>query len=171
MAAGNYTGTKAELDLRQHLAAVEQRHIETDPHGEREEVRQIFARKGFTGELLERIVAVITGERGRWVKTMLAEEYGLPIEDRSPLRAAAATFSAFLACGSAPLLPYLLGVRSPFAWSVGLTAAVFFAIGSVQSRWSTYAWWLTGISTLGIGAVAASLAYFVGYVLRGLGLG
>ena len=171
MAAGNYSGTKAELDLREHLAAVERRHIEQDPGGEREEVRQIFARKGFTGKLLERIVGVITGERGRWVKTMLAEEYGLPIEDRVPLRAALSTFSAFLVCGAAPLMPFLIGLKHPFSWSVGLTAAVFFTIGSAQSRWSVYPWWQTGFGTLGIGGVAAALAYLVGYLLRGLGVG
>lgn len=171
MAAGNYSGTKAEEALRHHLASVEHRHIEADPRGEREEIRQIFARKGFTGALLERIVEVITGERGRWIKTMLSEEYGLPMEDRSPLKAAWATFSAFLSCGAAPLLPYLLGLESAFAWSIGLTATVFFTIGSVQSRWSIYPWWQTGLATLGIGGIAAGLAYGVGYLLRGFGMG
>lgn len=171
MAAGNYSGTKSEHELRQHLVAIEHRHIDEDPHGEREEIRQIFERKGFTGELLDRIVAVITGERGRWVRTMLSEEYGLPHQDRKPLRAAFSTFSAFVVCGSAPLAPYLLGAENAFPWSVGLTAAVFFAIGSVQSRWSIYAWWQAGMSTLGIGAAAAGLAYLVGYLLRGLGVG
>jgi VIT1/CCC1 family predicted Fe2+/Mn2+ transporter len=171
MAAGNYSGTKAELDLREHLAAMEKRHIDHDPRGEREEIRQIFQRKGFTGELLERIVSVITGERSRWVKTMLAEEHGLPIEDRRPLRAALSTFSAFLLCGSAPLLPYLVSLERPFLWSTALTGAVFFTIGSVQSRWSIYAWWKTGLGTLAIGAVAAALAYGVGRLLAGLGVG
>lgn len=171
MAASNYSGTRAELDLRHHLVLVEKRHIETDPHGEREEIRQIFERKGFTGALLERIVEVITGERGRWIKTMLSEEYGLPMEDRSPLKAAAATFLAFLVCGTAPLVPYLFSLEPRFSWSIGLTATVFFAIGSVRSRWSIYPWWQTGLSTFAIGSVAAGLAYLVGYVLRGLGVG
>lgn len=171
MAAGNYQGTKSEHDLREHLEAVERRHIEEDPRGEREEIRQIFERKGFTGKLLERIVGVITGERSRWVKTMLSEEYGLPIEDRSALRAACSTFSAFIICGAAPLSPYILELENPFAWSLGLTATVFFTIGSVQSRWSVYPWWQTGLGTLGIGAMAAGLAYGVGFLLRGFGVG
>lgn len=171
MAAGNYSGTKAERDLREHLVSVEERHIESDPTGEREEIRQIFARKGFTGELLERIVGVITGDRGRWVNTMLTEEYGLPMEDRVPATAAWSTFSAFVVCGTVPLLPFLLRASTPFPWSIGLTASVFFSIGSVQSRWSIYPWWKTGLATLGIGGAAASLAYFIGYLLRGFGLG
>ena len=42
MAAGNYTGTKAELDNRRRLAEVESRHIRLVPEGEREELRQIL---------------------------------------------------------------------------------------------------------------------------------
>ena len=102
---------------------------------------------------------------------MLSEEYGLPTEDRQPLRAATTTFSAFLICGAAPLAPYLLGVDSPFPWAIALTGSVFFAIGSVQSRWSVYPWWLAGASTLAVGGVAAGLAYLVGYLLRGFGVG
>jgi VIT1/CCC1 family predicted Fe2+/Mn2+ transporter len=166
MAAGNYSGTRAEQNLRDHLASVEHHHIDTDPDGEREEIRQIFEAKGFAGELLDRIVGVITAERGRWVSTMLREEYGLAHDDRSPLRAAVSTFSAFVICGAAPLLPYLMSFSQPFSWSLLLTGLVFFGIGSAQSRWSTYSWWLTGSMTLAIGAAAAGLAYLVGYLLR-----
>lgn len=168
MAAGNYSGTRAEQNLRDHLALVERRHIEIDPVGEREEIRQIFENKGFAGELLDRIVGVITAERGRWVSTMLREEYGLAHDDRSPLRAAMSTFSAFVVCGAAPLVPYLAGFSQPFVWSLLTTGVVFFSIGSLQTRWSTYSWWQTGASTLGIGAVAAGLAYLVGYLLSEL---
>ena len=52
--------------------------------------------------------------------------------------------------------------------SLATTAVVFFAIGSVQSRWSLYPWWRMGLGTLGIGATAAGLAYLVGYLLREL---
>ncbi|HEX6625128.1 MAG TPA: VIT1/CCC1 transporter family protein, partial [Pyrinomonadaceae bacterium] len=37
MAASNYLGTKAEQEDFKHLEAVERRHIETVPEGEREE--------------------------------------------------------------------------------------------------------------------------------------
>jgi VIT1/CCC1 family predicted Fe2+/Mn2+ transporter len=65
MAAGNYTGTQAERDDYDRLLAVERRHIATIPDGEREEIRQIFAGKGFSGDELERIVAVITSDDSR----------------------------------------------------------------------------------------------------------
>jgi VIT1/CCC1 family predicted Fe2+/Mn2+ transporter len=166
MAASNFLGTKAEHDDLQRLEAIEHRHIELAPEGEREEVRQIFARKGFAGADLDRVVELITSDRERWVQTMLADEYGLPQEARSPWRAAVSTFSAFLICGLAPLLPFLLGMKSAIVFSTFLTGAVFFLIGSVKSRWSSASWWRSGLSTLLVGGIAAALAYVVGVLLK-----
>ena len=168
MAASNFLGTKSEHDDVSRLEAIERRHIELAPEGEREEVRQIFAAKGFSGDDLERVVELITSDPDRWVRTMLTEEYGLPLEPRSAWRAAAATFSAFVICGVVPLLPFIAGLRNAFAISVILTAIVFFTIGSIKSRWATASWWRSGLSTLMVGGVAASLAYLVGLFLKNL---
>ena len=168
MAASNFLGTKAEHDDMRRLAAVEHRHIEIAPEGEREEVRQIFAGKGFDGSDLERVVELITSDRERWVRTMLTEEYGLPLEARSPWMAAASTFSAFALCGLVPLVPFLFGSTKAFTLSILLTAAVFVVIGSVKSLWSTGSWWRSGLSTLLVGSVAAGFAYAAGAFLKSL---
>ena len=47
MGAGNYSGTKADLDDYRRLLAIERKHIALEPSGEREEIRQIFGLKGF----------------------------------------------------------------------------------------------------------------------------
>jgi VIT1/CCC1 family predicted Fe2+/Mn2+ transporter len=168
MAASNYMGTRAEKEDLKHLEAVENRHIDVAPEGEREEVRQIYEEKGFAGDELERVVDLITADRKRWVQTMLTEEYGLPREVRSPWLAGASTFSAFLVCGLAPLLPFLFGLTDAFGYSTLLTGAVFFAIGSIKSKWSTVPWWRSGLETLLVGSAAAGLAYAVGALLRDL---
>ena len=168
MAASNFLATRSEYDDMKHIEAIEQRHIDLDPEGEREEVRQIFASKGFEGDDLQRVVGLITADRFRWVRTMLTEEYGLPQETRSPWLAGASTFSAFMICGLVPLVPFLTDVSRPLLVSTLLTGVVFFAIGSVKSRWSTSSWWRSGLSTLIVGGAAATLAYVVGIVLRDL---
>ena len=168
MAASNYLGTKSEHDDWRRLQDIENRHIDLAPEGEREEVRQIFARKGFEGEELRRVVELITADRERWVQTMLMDEYGLPHAVRSPWIAALSTFTAFLICGVVPLAPYLSGSEYSLTLSAMLTGLVFFAIGSVKSRWSTSSWWHSGLTTLAVGAVAAALAYFTGVVMRWL---
>jgi len=168
MAASNYLGTKAEHEDLQRLEAVENRHIDMEPEGEREEVRQIFQQKGFAGDDLRRIVQLITADRKRWVRTMLTEEYGLPHEVRSPWIAALSTFSSFFVCGLIPLLPYLFQLKHAFALSLIATAVIFFAIGSVKSRWSTASWLRSGLVTLFVGAIAAGLAYVAGAILSTL---
>lgn len=168
MAASNYLGTRAEQEDLKHLEAVEYRHIAVVPEGEREEVRQIYKEKGFAGQELENIVALITADRKRWVQTMLTEEYGLPREVRSAWLAALSTFSAFMLCGLAPLIPYLFGMTNAFRFSILLTGVVFFAIGSAKSRWATSSWWRSGLETLLVGSAAAGLAYAVGVLLRDL---
>jgi len=168
MAASNFLGTKAEQDDLRRLEAIENRHIDLEPEGEREEVRQIFRAKGFAGQDLERMVQLVTSDRERWVRTMLTEEYGLPHEIRSSWIAAISTFTAFLVCGLVPLVPFLFKLPHAFAVSIIMTGSVFLVIGSAKSRWSTDSWWRSGLTTLLVGAIAAALAYAAGVVLKRL---
>lgn len=168
MASSNYLGTKAERDDYHRLEKIEYRHIEQFPEGEREEIRQVYREKGFKGEDLERAVTLITSDKDRWVKTMLTEEYGLPSEIRSPMRAALLTFVSFVICGLIPLIPYLFRTEHSFTLSSTMTGVTFFVIGSIKSRWSTASWYRSGAETFIVGAMAAALAYGVGILLRGI---
>lgn len=169
MAASNYLGTCAESDDYSRLKLIEKRHIEIAPEGEREEVRQIYAEKGFAGAELERVVELVTADKQRWIQTMLTEEYGLPQEIRSAWVAGAMTFAAFLICGLLPLLPYIFGAANSFWLSTFLTGAAFFLIGSIKSLWSTDSWWSSGITTFLVGGAAASLAFLAGLILKNVG--
>jgi VIT1/CCC1 family predicted Fe2+/Mn2+ transporter len=166
MAASNYLGTRTERQESDALRSREQRHIRNDPAGEREEVRQLLAARGFAGDDLERAVATVTSNDSRWIEFMLAEEYGLARTMRSPSAAALATFGAFVLCGLVPLLPFLLHVKNAFALSLVMTAITFFLIGSARSRWLLLSWWRAGFETLVLGSIAAALAYGVGWLTR-----
>lgn len=162
MAAGNYAGTKAMADDRRRLWAVEERHIRTNRQGELDELDQILARKGLSGEVRKDAGNMISEDKEQWISIMLAEEYGLPATDPRPLRAAMVIFAAFVAAGIFPILPYLLGLPSAFGWSIGISGFTFFVIGAIKSRWSLSPWWYSGFETLLIGSTAASLAFVVG---------
>ena len=168
MAAANYSGTKAELDDARRLRRVEERHILEAPDGEREELRQILAAKGLDGAVLEAATDAIARDRKSWIDIMLVDEYGLAPVDPRPVRAALATFVAFVAAGLVPLLPFLVSASDAFAWSAVLTAGVFVGIGTLKSRWSLAPWWRSGFETLAIGGVAAAIAYGVGAALSHL---
>jgi VIT1/CCC1 family predicted Fe2+/Mn2+ transporter len=166
MAASNYSATRTERQELETLRRLEERHIDEFPDGEREEVRQIFAGKGLSGQALERIVDAVTADRELWIRTMLTDEYGVTSHLRSPLSAAASTFAAFLICGVVPLVPFIASMSHPFALSLASTALVFFGIGSAKSLWLSISWWLAGIETLLIGSAAAALAYGAGVLLK-----
>lgn len=166
MGSGAFSATKSEHDDFARIMAMEQKHINLAPEGEREEIRQIFAAKGFAGEDLERVVRVITADVDRWRRTMAIEEFGLSPTIRSPLRAAASTFISFLLCGAIPLISYLFAGGLPA--SVIATGFTFFGVGAIKSRWSLASWLRSGMETLVIGMGAAALAFIVGFGLRGL---
>ena len=168
MAAGNFSGVKAERDDYERLREMEIRHIAVTPEGEREEVRQIFAAKGFEGDDLDRAVEIITASHERWVRVMLEEEHGAPKVQRSPMRAGLVTFAAFFACGAVPLLPFILGgAGNALVVATVMTGAVFFGIGALKAKWSTAPWWRSGFETFAIGMIAAGAAYGVGALLKG----
>ncbi len=164
MAAGNYIGTKAERDDYARVLGIEHRHIALVPDGEREEIRQIFEAKGFSGDDLDRVVAVITSDRALWAKTMATEEYGLSPTLRSPLMAALNTFAAFILCGCVPLVSYLFA--GGLIACVVATGSTFFGVGAIKSRWSPAGWLRSGLETFLIGMAAAALAFAVGFGLR-----
>lgn len=168
MAASNYLGTRVENQLRSKTRAREAHEIETFPDGEREEIRQIFATKGFSGDELESIVNVITADKKRWIDTMLTEEFGMTLVGRSPMRAALATMVAFLIVGFIPLIAFVVGgiwpslISNPYPISCILTATAFFLVGAAKSRFVEQQWYWSGLETLSVGGTAAALAYLVG---------
>jgi len=166
MAAANFSGTRSEIDDYDRLKAMEERHIRLYPDGEKQEIRQIYRNKGFTGRSLEELVGLITSRKEPWVDTMLTEEHGLALVKRSPVIAALSTFAAFVLCGAIPLLPFVFAMPDAALSATVVTALVFFGIGSVKSHWSTASWWRSGAETLIIGLAAALLAYLVGRLLE-----
>jgi len=171
MAASNFLGTRADEQLRHRARRREAEHIVRVPDGEREEIRQIFAGQGFSGEQLEKVVDVITSDEQRWIDTMIKEEYGLALRGPDPARAATVTFIAFVVIGALPLLPFLPGVAgfsfvpAPFLTSSLLTVVAFFVVGGTKARFVGQPWWFAGLETLIVGGLAAILAYGVGALL------
>lgn len=169
MAISNYESIKAQQEFAESLRLTEQEHIEKIPAGEREEIRQIFQKKGFSGEALENIVATISQDKRIWIDTMLTEEHGIQKSTPSPLKSAITTFSAFLFVGAIPLIPFLfrkLDIQTQFILSAILAGIMFFLIGTLKSLVFANPVIRAGIKTLLTGGTAAALAFLTGYVLR-----
>ena len=55
----------------------EERHIALYPAGEREEVRQLLARDGLSGDVLAQATDAVVADRERWIEVMMEREHGM----------------------------------------------------------------------------------------------
>lgn len=169
MGLGNYLGKKSEQRFIAKQRQKEGWEIDHLALIERDEVRQLYRHKGFSGRLLDQVVTVITRDRQVWLNTMMREELGL-IEkpDGAPSRHGWATFAAFVLAGLLPLVPFIfhLSLALAFPAAITITFVTLFIIGSSRSQVSAQRWWAAGGEMLVVGGIAALLAYGTGTVLR-----
>ena len=88
----------------------------------------------------------------------------LPQQESSPLRHGAATFTAFVAAGSIPLVPYSIAPLpiDRFTASVVLTMLALFTVGASRSMISRAIWWRAGLEMFALGALVAGVAFASG---------
>ncbi len=173
MSVGSYLSTKSEQENYNKHKAVEYWEVDHLPEKEKEEIRDIYRAKGFEGELLEKIVEVITADKDRWVDVMMKEELEMSEETKSPFAMGGVTFLSFLIFGFIPLLVYVIDYvntldTSLFTVSSILTGATFVLIGTLKAVVNQTKLWRSVFETLFLGGAAATLAYYVGAVLEGL---
>lgn len=94
----------------------------------------------------------------------------LPEEEAYPLRHGVATFAAFMAAGSVPLLPYVIPAMTADAltWSIALTLATMFGVGAARGFATHERWWPAGLESLVLGSVVAAAAYAAGALVAAL---
>lgn len=92
----------ARLERLHRVIEEERWEIEHHRDQEKEELREMYAQKGFSGELLDKVVEVLVSDDNRLLRIMLEEELGLSLEIyehplKQSLGAAVGTFlTAFL---------------------------------------------------------------------------
>ena len=175
MAVGNYQAAKARIEFIQKERKREEWEIEHMVESEKQEIRDIYEKKGFTADLLDEIVRVITARKKVWVDTMMKEELGLIEDGRNPLHTAASTMFGFVIIGIIPLIPflfiYLAGISlnsESFTYSVISTSVAFFLIGIIKGKIVKKPLIRSGLTTLFVGGIAATAAYLVGSLLSNL---
>jgi predicted membrane protein (TIGR00267 family) len=168
MGAVAYTSTLAENDLYHSEREREHRHIHLAPDVEVEEIRDIYRRKGFEGETLEKIVEVITSNPDVWVDVMMAEEFQLtpPEKSRAIRSALIVGFSALL--GSLiPLFPFFFWtVNLSIGISIVIAALTLFIVGFYKARVTVGKPLRSGMQMAVIGTVSALAGYVVGLIFK-----
>lgn len=176
MAIGNYLAVKTQNEFIQRERKREEWEIDNKIDEEKQEIRDIYIKKGFKEEILEEIVRIITSRRKVWIDTMMKEELGLVEGKYSPVVSAANTFVGFNALGIIPLIPFILvylsgsnvSTNHALYYSIVATASSFFLIGNIRGKVVHKPMITSGFNTVLIGGAAAAVSYCIGYLLSTL---
>ena len=171
MGAVAYTSFGSDRDFYFAEKAREQNEIEAQPDDEREEVREIYAAKGFKGQLLEDVVSTITSNRETWVSTMMNEELHLqPVEQLSLLQSAVIVTVATLIGHLIPMVPFMVVARTPaIIVAIALSAVTLFAVGVYSAKTLVGDWRKSGVQMVAIGLGAAALGFLIGRLFHTVG--
>jgi len=146
------------------------------PQEKIKEIKDIYSKKGFTNELLEEVVNVITSKRRVWVDILMKEKVGsAEIKNENPMSKAITTFSAFNLVGLIPLVPFIFVFVSGFSsiytleqvfiFSAVFTGISFFIIDLIKGKVVNKSPVKSGFNTLTIGGLAALVSFIVGSIL------
>jgi VIT1/CCC1 family predicted Fe2+/Mn2+ transporter len=168
MAAVAYTATLAETSHYESEREREYRHIRMVPAVEREEIREIYRKKGVEGKLLDQIVEKITADEDVWVGVMMAEEHQLtPTHRMDAARSALIVGIAAIVGSLIPLAPFLFLNVSISIWlSLVISALTLFVVGVYKARRTIGHPGKSGMEMAAIGTVSAIVGYLVGTLLK-----
>lgn len=168
MGAVAYTSKLAEHDLYHSEREREHRHINIAPEVEMEEIRDIYKRKGFEGEMLEKIVEVITSNPDVWVNVMMSEEFQMtPPEKTNVLISALIVGFSALVGSLIPLFPFFFWtVQLSIGLSIVIAALTLFIVGIYKARVTVGRPLRSGLQMAVIGTVSALAGYVVGLIFK-----
>jgi len=168
MAAVAFTSKRAEQSFYESERQREYRHIRHAPTVERDEIRRIYASKGFEDPLLGHIVETITADPDTWVAVMMAEEHQLqPMDSGLPFRSAWIVGLAAIIGSLIPLAPFVfLPVGVGMVTSIVVSALTLFVVGVYKARITVGRPGRSGLEMAVIGTLSALVGYVVGLFFR-----
>ena len=149
----------ARLERLHRLIEEERVEVEHHREQEREELKEMYAAKGFTGQMLEDVLDVLMADDNRLLMVMLEEELGLSLESyEHPLRQAAGAglgvVIAFLVFLPAFIRFELLGACVATGLLIA-TAAIWSAKKEQNTLLNALIW------NLAVAAVAVGILFFI----------
>jgi VIT1/CCC1 family predicted Fe2+/Mn2+ transporter len=168
MAAGEYVSMRVQREVFERLIHLEAHEIGTDPDTEREELAEIYRRKGISAELSDRLAEELMRDPKVALETHAREELGLDPEEGlgSPWAAAGSSFATFAAGAIVPLVPFWFGSGDAVVLaSAVLSVVALFAVGAGMSYVTGRNFLVSGLRMMLIGAAAAVVTYAIGSLL------
>ncbi len=164
MGLAAFISARSQIEFYRSEIERERDEIRRWPERERDEVRVIYQAKGFSGTLLDQVVAHLTAEPGRWAAVMMREELGFAGDSFDPpLRSGFVVGVSYLLGAAAPVAPYvLMNLPAAVAVSAAATALVLFLAGAAKTLITARSWWRSGLESMLIGVAAAAVTYGAG---------
>lgn len=169
MAAVVYTSKLAEADYYQSEYEREKWEIENFPESEKEEIRSLYKKLGFSGKLLDEIVRQLTADKDRWLEAMMNQELKLePVERKEALKDGIVVGLSALAGSFIPLTAFFfLPVKSATIISLVISSITLFIVGYYKAKVTLGRNLIKqGLEMLVIGMVSALVGYFVGSLFK-----
>jgi vacuolar iron transporter family protein len=142
----------------------EKKEVEMVPELEREEIRDIYRKKGFNKEEIEMIVRRLTSSKKLWIKSMMEEELRIfPEKFDKPLKNAALIGVSFIGGAFVPIFPFIfLTSWNALICSIFASILVLFAVGIAKARLTNKSWLKSGIELTAFAMCASVICYFIG---------
>lgn len=149
----------SRLERVHRLIEEERWEIEHHREQEREELREMYEVKGFSGKLLDEVVNVLMADDNRLLRVMLEEELGLTLEIyEHPLKQAFGAFVGTLACAGVATLAFYF---SPTYGIPVIAALIFIITSTLTARFEKRKKVTNLIWHLALTAFACTGAYFL----------
>lgn len=168
MAAGEYISVSSQRDLEQSVVATESRAIAQHPDAERQELADLFVRRGISAELAQEVATELAAKDE--LGALTREEYGIePGQYINPWAAAVSSLLAFTAGAVLPLLAMALlpdDVRAATTFVAVLLALV--VTGYVSGRLGRANVPRAVLRNVLGGALAMAVTYGIGTLIGGV---
>ena len=174
MAVGDFLSTRAENEYNRAEKDRERWEVEVYPEGEKQELVELYTAKGYEEEDARQMVELIAKNKEAWVDIMMKEELEILEDESSPIKNAGVTFLSFCFFGFIPLLAFTVaqlyeGLQAnTFLIASVMTGVTLFVLGALKVRITGQNWFRAGAEMFLVGGIAATAAYAVGVLLKGV---
>jgi vacuolar iron transporter family protein len=168
MGVGAFVSSKSQRAFFQAEIAREAWEIEHMPDHERDEIREIYRKLGFTADETEIIVRRVTSSPELWLRVMSREELGLAEEVfDSPIRVGFVTSVSYQAGALLLLTPYAFTSNPPraFVAAAAIALAALLVTGAAKT-------WVTkerpvraSLELAGLGVLACVIGLVLGWLV------
>jgi VIT1/CCC1 family predicted Fe2+/Mn2+ transporter len=169
MGLAAFISARSQIEFYKSEVDRERYEIRRFPEHEKDEIRGIYKQKGFSGPLLDQIVAHITGDPDRWADVMMREELGFNEENfESPVKSSVIVGASYLLGATVPVAPYLfIAPAIGIVFSAVITVLVLFAVGAAKTIVTARPWWRSGLESMLTGIAAGAVTYGAGRLFGG----